>query len=96
MGNLVRAIEAVYEIGQEDEEYSSSSIVIDWKQAFRDLSKLMSKIKALILKKGNLFIICLNITVIYSASFSRISRSKERIGTHWKPNLSPTSIINDT
>ena len=51
IGNLVRSIEAVR--NYIDGSTPRPRVVIDWKRAYRDLLKLMSRIKAIVINKSN-------------------------------------------
>ena len=51
LGNLVRAITSV-KYYTEEESSPRPQVVIDWKQAYRDLLKLMSRLKAMVINKG--------------------------------------------
>lgn len=69
LGDVVHAIEAVQKMSisrpnnkgtkAESNADEPSGVVVDWKQAYRDLMKLMSKLKSMILKRGTrVVIIC--------------------------------------
>lgn len=51
LGDIVAAIEVVHHV-REGGRIENAQACIDWKQAYRDLSKLMKKLKGAVIKSG--------------------------------------------
>ncbi len=51
-GDLTGAVEGQHRDGGTQGEQQGMGAVIDWKRAFRDLSKVMTRIKNLVIKAG--------------------------------------------
>ena len=51
LGDIVNAVEVVHRVCG-DRKTENTQLIIDWKQAYRDLSRLMDMLKSAVIKSG--------------------------------------------